>query len=146
MPGGVNVVGMANDGMGGLKESLTVFRKHHKDVGESLLNVSGIGTATGEPVDKDEERPAYEHEEYPKMLYHVDRREQTVENPTEQKAAEKAGFRTAPYPKAQVHVGDPAAEKKELLDRNQELQGQVSVLTENFDKLQAQLNELLAKK
>lgn len=142
----VSVIGAINEGMGGLKESQSAFRKHHHDVGDALLNISGIGTVTGEAVDKDEPRPTYEHRDYPKMLFHANGSEKIVRNEREHKAAEKLEFRTTPYAKAQIHVGDPQAEKKELVDRNTQLQGQVSVLTENFEKLQAQLAELLAKK
>lgn len=142
----VSVIGAINEGTGGLKESQSAFRKHHHDVGDALLNISGIGTATGEAVDKDEPRPAYEHQDYPKMLFHANGSEKVVRNEKEHKAAEKLDFRTVPYPKAQVHVGDPQAEKKELLDRNRDLEGKISILTENFEKQQAQLAELLAKK
>src|SRR3954468_24126991 len=70
----VHVAGMqGNDGMGGLVESVSKFCKHHKEVGEALLNISGIETPTGGPVDKDEPRPAYQRQEFPKMVYHAEK-------------------------------------------------------------------------
>jgi|SRR5579862_1576815 len=142
----VNVIGQINEGMGGLKESLTTFRKHHQQVGDALLNISGIGTATGEPVDKDEERPKYEFQPYPRHVYHADRREQIVANEAEFKLAVKAGFRADPYPRPQVAVGDPQQEKKELLDRNRALQGEVSKQQELIEQLADRLAALEAKK
>lgn len=144
-PSPVNVVGLPNDGMGGLKESLSAFRKHHQQVGDALLNISGIGTATGGPVDKDEPRPKFEGTPYPRMLYHADGREAIAGTPAEAKALEKASFRADPYPKPQVPVGDPRQEKKELLDRNRELAGQVSVLTETLQKMAERLEALEGK-
>lgn len=145
MSASVNVVGLQNDGMGGLNESLAKFRKHHAEVGDALLNISGIGTKDGKPADKDEPRPAYVHQEYPKQTYHADGRELVVRNDKELRDAQKQAFRTEQYLKPRVHVGDPLAEKKELLDRNRELGGQVSILTEALQRLQQQVEALGAK-
>jgi hypothetical protein len=140
----VTVTGMGND-MGGLKESLTAFRKHHKEVGAALLNISGVGTVTGGPVDKDEERPAYRHQEWPIMLYHADGREVIVGDPDAPEGRNKAdikahldlGFRREPYVKPQIQVLDPATEKKELLATNRQLQAQITLMNEQLQKLAA---------
>ena len=122
--------------MGGLKESLAKFRKHHHDVGDALLNISGVGTPNGESVDQDEPRPTYVHQDYPRTMYHADLRQETVQDATEQKALEAQGFRTKPYARPQIAVHDPATEKKELVDRNRELQGTISQLLERLEALE----------
>lgn len=129
----VTVAGlMTNDGMGGLKESVAKFRAHHKEVGDALLNISGIDTLTGEPTDKDEPRPAYQRQEFPKMVYHAEKGELIVEDVDDVggkmglRSALKAGYRREPYPKPIVVVNDPATEKKALMDHNQQLQGQIT--------------------
>lgn len=130
----IAVIGMDAE-IGGLDESVAAFAKHHREVGDALLNISGIGTATGDVVKKDVPRPAYRHEAWPKMVYHPDGRERIVANPGELKAAIEDRFRETPYPKAQVAVGDPAAEKKALLERNQELEGKLTVQNEMLTEL-----------
>lgn len=135
MPADITVIGV-NDGMGGLKESLAKFRKHHVEVGDALMNVSGVGTATGAMVDKDEPRPLYEHQDYPRMLYHADGREKTVNGIEDQREAEKIGFRTKPYLRPAVHLADPQTEKRELLDRNRELTARLAELAERLEAVE----------
>ena len=142
----VSVIGQINEGMGGLKESLGAFRKHHIAVGDALLNISGVGTATGAPVDKHEARPPYKHDAYPAMLFHADGRQEIVEDAESEKELKELGFRPEPYLKPRVALHDPHQEKKELLDRNRELGAQVTILTETLQKLQEQVAALSNKK
>lgn len=145
MSGTVTVAGLSDAGMGGLKESLARFHKHHQEVGAALLNISGIGTATGEPVDKDEPRPAYEHQPWPRMVYHQDGREVIVNGRGELADSVKRGFREEPYVKAKVAVGDPAAEKQALIERNTELEGKLNAQNDMLSKLMARLEALEQK-
>ena len=92
----VSVLGVQS-GMGGLKESQAKFRKHHTEVGDALMNVSGVGTSTGQPVDKDEPRPGYQHQEYPKMLYKPNE-ETIVKTATEFRSALAGGWRGVGVP------------------------------------------------
>ncbi len=139
----IQVSGLMNDGMGGLKESLSKFRKHHKEVGDALLNVSGVGTATGGPVDKDEPRPEYRPADHPwpKMLYHAEGKEALAFADDEVEDLIRQGYRSTPYVKPRVAMLDPRAEKVEMLRKNAELQGQV---TSQADLLQKALNRLEA--
>lgn len=130
---GVTVIGMQRDG-GGLKKALAEVTRYNKIVSDAVLNVSGIDTATGQPVDEDEPRAAYDptadRNQWPKMVYHLDGREATVFNFKEVKEAEGKGYRTEPYLKPQVAVVDPATEKKLLLDRLNQLEAEK---TQNAD-------------
>jgi hypothetical protein len=143
MSANISVIGV-HDGMGGLKESLTKFRKHHDEVGSALMNISGIGTATGGKVDKDEPRPAYRHEEWPRMVYHSDGREEIAVAPQDYKEFVRKGFRDEPYPKPQIAVLDPATEKQALADHNKQLQSQITIQNELLSKLQARLETIEA--
>ena len=141
MGANVTVLGV-NSGMGGLKESLTKFKKHHEEVGEALMNISGVGTANGEKVDKDEPRPPYQHQAFPKMVYHADGRELTVNDTVAHADAKKRGFRDEWYPKPQVQVLDPATEKKALLDERDQLRAQLATQGDLLAKLAARLETI----
>ena len=137
MGANVSVIGV-NDGMGGLKESQAKFRKHHEEVGAALMNISGVGTATGDKVDKDEPRPGYQHEEYPFMLYKAgEELGRVVKSKAERDEAMKEGWRVEPFPKPQVEVLDPATEKKALMEQNRQLQAQLQKLIERIDKVES---------
>jgi hypothetical protein len=140
MAASISVIGV-QDGMGGLKESQAKFRKHHGEVGDALLNISGVGTATGAAVDKDEPRPGYQHQEFPKMLYKPNE-EVIVTNKADMDAHLRAGWRDEPYLKPQVAVLDPATEKKALMETNAQQQAQLTVQNEMIQKLQARLEAL----
>ncbi len=139
----VTVSGMPRE-MGGLKESVTAFRKHWKDVGDALLNVSGIDTATGQPTDKDEPRMAYEYQPFPKMVFHAEHGELTVENQTELDEALTQKYRLEPYVKPQVHMGDPKAEKVALQKELKEKDGQITALGDALQKALSRLDALEA--
>lgn len=126
---------------GGLKEALAQTRKHFREVGDALLNVSGIGTADGKPVDKDDARPAYHYQEWPKMIYHADGREEIAATPIDWARFKERGFREEPYIKPQVEVLDPAAEKKVLMTERDQLRAQLNtqndLLVRMADRLEA---------
>ncbi len=143
MSANISVIGV-QEGMGGLKESISKFRKHHGEVGDALMNISGLGTVTGDPVDKDEPRPAYHHAEWPMMIYHADGRERVVQDHREYEEWRGKGFRDDPYPKPQVAVLDPATEKKALMETNRQLQGQVTTQQDLIDRLSARLDAVEA--
>ncbi len=138
----VTVSGIVSKEMGGLKESLGAFRRNVHEDADAILNITGIATPTGQPVDKDDPRMPYVMQPYPKMVYHADGREVVVDDERELKMFQGQGFRTMPYIKPQIQVLDPATEKKELLDTNRQLQTQITLQNERLAKLE----ELLAKK
>ena len=144
MPASVTVMGLTERPMGGLKESMAVFTKHHKEVGDALLNISGIGTVDGQMADKDEPRLLYNPNDHrwPTRVHHSDGREQDVADKAELDAAVKAGFRREPYRKPQVHVADPATEKKALMDQLADQRQQNVVLTDQLTKLADRLSAL----
>ena len=132
--------------MGGTRESMTAFRKHHAEVADALLNISGIGTPDGQPVDKDEPRKAYEFQEWPKMVYHADGRQEVCVTPTDFNSLRPKGFRTEPYPTVQVAMLDPKAEKVEFQRQLSEKDGKIATLAEKLDRLAVQMEALTAKK
>ena len=103
--------------MPGLKGSLASFRKAEAERGDALLNIAGVGTIDGNPCDPEDPRPAYQRQEWPRMIYHADGREVIVNTTEEMKAKFDQGFRKEPYMRPQVAVLDPAAEKKLLIDQ-----------------------------
>jgi hypothetical protein len=127
---------------GGLKESLGVFRKHHIEVGEALLNISGVGTKDGKPVDKDDPRIPYAHQDFPIMLYHADGRYEAAAGKPEMKALLDKGFRDQPYPPVRIYVADPAVEKQQIMQDNAALRAQLAVQAEATEKLLARLQAL----
>ena len=132
--------------MGGLKESMTAFRKHHAEVADALLNISGVGTDGGQMVDKDEARKPYEHKEWPRMAYHADGREEVCVTPADFNALRPKGFRMEPYPKVQVALADPKSEKAELQRQLAEKDGKIATLAERMDRLQELLEQQASKK
>lgn len=129
---------------GGLKEAQAVQRRHNAEVADALLNISGIGTADGEAAHKDDPRPAYAHQAFPKMLYKpapgVDG-QKVVMHEQEMREAIGSGWREEPYPVVQIAVLDPATEKKNLLDTNAQLQAQLIQMQEQMNKLAELVSE-----
>ena len=146
MPANIVVTGQLRKNVDPLKESQVAFRKHQAEVGDAVLNVSGIGTPNGEPLDKDDPRPPYVHQEWPKVMYHADGRFLEVANSAEMEEATVGSFRLKPYPKVQVAVADPATEKKELLATNRNLQGQIVSQQELIERMEARLTEMENKR
>ena len=129
---------------GGLKEAQAVQRRHNAEVADALLNISGIGTATGEAAHKDDPRPAYQHQQFPKMLYKplpsIDG-EKVVMDSREMAVAVENGWREEPYPRAPHVIHDPAQEKKELQDTNQRLQSQLIQMQEQMNAIMEQMGK-----
>ncbi len=138
----VHVAGIQNDGMGGLKESQAKFRKHHADVGDALLNISGVDTVTGGIVDKDEPRPHYRPQPFPKMIYHAEKGELVVHDQQELEQYIGEGWRKEPYPRPKVVVMDPAVEKKAQMDESARLRGVIAQQNDLLEKMAARLEAL----
>jgi hypothetical protein len=144
MAAGVSVTGMPRE-MGGLRESMSAFRKHHHEVGDALLNISGVGTIDGQPADKDEPRQPYVRQDYPKMVYHADGREEICATQADFNALRPKGFRAEPYPKVQIAMADPKAEKVALQKSLAEKDGQLATMADMLSKMQAQIDALAKK-
>jgi hypothetical protein len=140
----VTVSGMPRE-MGGLKESQVAFMKHHKEVADALLNISGIGTIDGKPHDKDDPRPPYVHQDWPKMVYHAEHGELVVEDQHELDEALRQRYRPEPYLKPQVALADPRAEKFALQKELKEKDGQITTLADQMRRMQDQMTEMAAK-
>lgn len=143
-----------NMGMDGLGDAHAAFVEAHESNSKQLLNLA-------EGRKKNEPRPVYDpsHPDnlWPLMVHHAAKGELTigktlkgVTSPSERaqitKANEKAkadalasGYRLEPYIKPQVAVLNPEAEKAALLRRNQELEGQINTLTDEFSKIRTML-------
>ena len=141
MAANVSVSGMPRT-MGGLRESQTAFRKHHIEVGDALLNISGVGTVTGEPVDKDEPRMPYVPQQFPKMIFHPEHGELVVNDQAELDEALRQRYRLEPYPKPQVAIEDPKVEKKQLQDKLKHQDGVINQQNDLLAKLTARLEAL----
>lgn len=135
MTSGVTVTGIQKE-MGGLKESQIQFRKHQAEVGDALLNVA-------EGRDKDDPRPAYKHQEFPKMIYHPEKGTVIVKDEIELDEYLRAdGWRLEPYLKPQVALEDPKTEKLLLQKQLREKDGEIATLNDNQRAMQRQLDEL----
>jgi len=128
--------------MGGLKESQNAFKKHHIEVGNALLNISGVGTADGEPKDKDDPRPAYIPQQFPKMIFHAEKGELVVEHQEELDLHLKRGYRLEPYPKPQVAIEDPKVEKAALQAQLKKKDGEIASLADTLQRAIARLDAL----
>lgn len=141
----VHVMGGVNDGMGGLQESQSKFRKHHKEVGDALLNVSGIGTPDGKPVDKDADRLPMEFQKFPMMIYHAEKGEEIINSDQELADMLRKGWREEPYIKAQVALEDPKAEKLALEAKLKQKDGEIALMNDTLRKALARLDQLEEK-
>lgn len=141
MAANVSVSGMPRE-MGGLKESIVAFRKHHTEVGAALLNISAVGTEDGLPHDKDDPRPDYTPQPFPKMVYHAEKGELTVYDDDELNEALRQKYRKEPYAKPQVALADPKAEKVALQAELKHKDGQIAALNDGFQKALARLDAL----
>src|ERR1700676_1079016 len=87
---------------GGIEESIGVFKANEEKRSAGLLNLAGVGTIDGKPAKLFAPRPAYVHQEYPRMLYHADGRDMVVDDAEEHEIMKDAGFRNRPYEKPQI--------------------------------------------
>lgn len=126
----------------GLKTAQKVQQRHNGEVAAALLNISGVGTMTGAPAHQDADRPEYQHQAFPMMLYKPDpgeKGEKIVMNEAELSAALQDGWRIDPYPRVQIAVLDPAMAQKNLQDTNNNLQAQLAIMQEQMNKMAARL-------
>jgi hypothetical protein len=148
---GVEVLGVANEG-NGHGDTMDSFRQAEISNSKVLLNLAaGRKKNAAHPVYD----PDHSDNAWPKMMFHPGLGERTVgvtlvgvKDEDERAAIEKSnkkavdqakaeGYRDMPYPKVQIAVLDPAAEKKAMLDKNIELEGKLAVLTDQMNKLLA---------
>lgn len=140
----VMVMGIQEDNVHGLDESLAEFRKHHADVGDKLLNISQVGRRPdGPPLKLNDPRPPLVHTDWPYMLYKPGEDEpRTVHNAAEMQEARLAGWRDEPVIKPQVAVLDAATEKKMLLDANKAQQAQITLQSEMIERQNALMQQM----
>lgn len=148
---GVEVLGVANEG-NGHGDTMDLFRAAEIANSKVLLNLAaGRKKNAPQPVYD----PDHSDNAWPKMMFHPGLGERTVgksligvTDEDELAALEKAnqkdvtkakadGFRDEPYPKVQIALLDPAAEKKAMLDKITEQGGQLVALSEMVNKLLA---------
>ena len=141
----ISVAGlMTGRKVGGLKQSMKEFREHHAKTADALLNVSGVGTVTGEPVDEEDARMEYVHEAWPSMVYHAAKGEAVAFNRKELDELLRSGYRDTPYPKPQIAIYDPHVEKQKLVDSLQKKDGEIAQLNDVLQKALARLDSLEA--
>ena len=141
MSANITVMGMPREA-GGIKEALSRFRKHHVEVGEALLNLSGVDTPEGKAVDPEDPRPTYVHQEWPKMMYHPEGKEIIVSSLAEVKEANGLGYRKEPYIKQRVFVEDPATEKRMLKAQLAQKDGEIAQLSDVLARAMSRLDAL----
>jgi hypothetical protein len=148
---GVEVLGVANEG-NGHGDTMDAFRQAETSNSKVLLNLAaGRKKNAIAPV----YNPDHADNAWPKMLFHPGLGERTVgvtlvgktdedERAAVEKSNQKAvaqakadGYREAPYPKVQIALLDPAAEKKALQDKITEQEGKLVALSETVNKLLA---------
>lgn len=139
---GVEVLGVPSEG-NGYGDTMDAFRDSHKQNSRILVNLAMGRKKNAETPPYD---PAHASNKFPAMVYHAARGEKIVESEHELNVALKDGYRKEPYAKPQIAVLDPASEKKALLDRNQELQGQIVAQGDQIAKLQAAVEALASGK
>ena len=153
-----------NFGKNGHAMSMKSFLQAHINDMATLLNLA-------EGKEAEAPRPFYDpnhpDNQWPTMLHHPEKGELTVGTslvgvqdtpgaPSRRAAITKAneklvadalanGYRKEPYAKPQIHVADPAAEKAELKRKMDEQQGQITVLMDKLNKLQAPAPALALK-
>jgi hypothetical protein len=148
---GVEVLGVANEG-NGHGDTMDTFRQAEISNSKVLLNLAaGRKKNAIAPV----YNPDHADNAWPKMLFHPGLGERTVgvtlvgktdedERAAVEKSNQKAvaqakaeGYRELPYPKVQIALLDPAAEKKALQDKITDQEGKLVALSETVNKLLA---------
>jgi hypothetical protein len=145
----VSVRGVDYDNEGdGLAGLLAVHFEAARKNGEVILNLNdaAIARASGlKGPKKNDPRPPYVHQPFPKDLHHADGRTRTVASAAEQKTAIGEAFREQPYPVVRVAPADPAAEKAARIAKDAETEGKIASQNELILKLSAQVAELAKK-
>lgn len=135
MGAAVTVLGMPSDKARGLAESQAKFRKHHAEVGDVLMNLA-------EGRELEDSRPAYQIQEFPRMIYHAQHGEMVVYDPEEMDQYLARGYRREPYPSVQVAIADPKTEKIELQQKLREKDGQIATLSDMLERMEQRLKAL----
>lgn len=148
---GVEVLGVANEG-NGHGDTMDLFRTAEIANSKVLLNLAN-GRKKNAPQPFYD--PAHSDNAWPQMMFHPGLGERTVGvslvgvtdedartalEKSNQKAVAQAkadGYRDEPYPKVQIALLDPAAEKKAMQDRITEQDGKLVALSEMVTKLLA---------
>lgn len=147
MPATIMVMGDVNRPMGGLKESLKAFATQSSETGDALLNITdgarGVMNSSGERLGKDDPRPQYQHQEFPRMMYHAKYEPRVVSDEKGFKDAELEGYRKTPYVVTRAVVADPGVEKAELNRQLKEKDGQIANLADQIREMQEQLSQLM---
>lgn len=130
---GVEVLGVPNEG-NGHGDSMDAFRDSHLANSKILVNLANgrKKNAVTPPYD-----PEHPDNKWPLMIYHPAKGELVVKNQEGLDEALQNGYRTAPYLKPQVAVLDPAAEKKAMLEKNQELEGLIIAQNDRLERMEA---------
>lgn len=141
----VQVLGIDYENMDGMASTLAATFKTARENGDILLNLADAAAARKDGrvgPKKNDPRPRYVHQPYPKAAHHPDGRTIAVESPAERDAAHERGFRDAPYPVVRAAVGDPRAEKaaREILDA--ETRGKIASQNDLILKLSEQVAAL----
>lgn len=144
--GAETIVGIGlQPGAEGLTEAHGEWRRHHIDASEKLMNLSGIGTPDGKPVNKDAPRTPYVKQDFPTMVRKPGI-EKVVKDKAELQRHLDSGWRQQPYPpKPQIEVLDAAAEKNILKTELAASQAQVISLHDALNKRDAAFNDLQAQ-
>jgi hypothetical protein len=143
----VTVIGIEDGNLDGLAASLSATFDAHVKNGAQLMNLEDARKARldgGVGPKKNDPRPPYVHQAYPKAMHHADGRVIAVADPKEQAEAEKKNFREESYPVVRVAPADPAAEKAARIAQDAETAGKIASQNDLIQKLSAQV-ELLAK-
>jgi hypothetical protein len=148
---GVEVLGVANEG-NGHGDTMDAFRQAEISNSKVLLNLAaGRKKNAVAPV----YNPDHADNAWPKMMFHPGLGERTVgvslvgvKDEDDRAAIEKSnlkavaqakadGYRDEPYPKVQIALLDPAAEKKAMQDKITDQDGKLVALAEMVSKLLA---------
>jgi hypothetical protein len=148
---GVEVLGVANEG-NGHGDTMDAFRQAEISNSKVLLNLAaGRKKNAIAPV----YNPGHADNAWPKMMFHPGLGERivgvTLVGVTDEDAraaveksnsaavakAKADGYRETPYPKVQIALLDPAAEKKAMQDKITDQDGKLVALNEKLEKLLA---------
>ncbi len=145
----VSVIGTDYDNLDGLQTALDSTFKTHRENAVQIMNVHDAVQARKAGLrgpKKQDPRPAYVYQPFPKHTYHADGRELVCADPAALDAAKERGFREEPYPVARVAVGDPKAEKAALEAKLRESDGKLAVQNELLLKLTERLDAIDKRK
>lgn len=148
---GVEVLGVANEG-NGHGDTMDSFRQAEISNSKVLLNLAAGRKKNAVAPSYD---PDHSDNAWPKMMFHpglgelvvgktllgiTDEDARAIVEKANLKAVAQAmagGYRSTPYPKVQIALLDPAAEKKAMQDKITEQDGKLVALAEQVSQLLA---------